>query len=48
MTVTVQDMQRSGSRQYEATVEGDIRQTYTATVPADIDKSRVRFMQVGG
>ena len=42
-----QDMQAQGSRQYSAVVEGDITQRYTATIPSDIDRTKVRFMQVG-
>eukprot|EP00199_Chlamydomonas_sp_CCMP681_P002508 CAMPEP_0119106282 /NCGR_PEP_ID=MMETSP1180-20130426/4020_1 /TAXON_ID=3052 ORGANISM="Chlamydomonas cf sp, Strain CCMP681" /NCGR_SAMPLE_ID=MMETSP1180 /ASSEMBLY_ACC=CAM_ASM_000741 /LENGTH=332 /DNA_ID=CAMNT_0007091583 /DNA_START=16 /DNA_END=1014 /DNA_ORIENTATION=- len=40
-----QDMQQSGSREYEAALEGDIKATYTATVPQGIHRDRVLFMQ---
>ncbi|KAJ9510921.1 hypothetical protein QJQ45_027851 [Haematococcus lacustris] len=40
-----QGMARDGTRQYEAVLEGELRQTYTASVPTDIDRTRVRFMQ---
>ncbi|GFH07925.1 methyltransf_25 domain-containing protein, partial [Haematococcus lacustris] len=40
-----QGMARDGARQYEAVLEGELRLTYTATVPTDIDRTRVRFMQ---
>ena len=41
-----QKMQREGSWEYEAVVEGEIRQKFMASVPEEIDRSRVKFMQV--
>ncbi|GFR46879.1 hypothetical protein Agub_g8520 [Astrephomene gubernaculifera] len=37
-------MKRRGVCEYEAVVEGEVRQRCLAAVPADIDRSRVRFM----
>lgn len=44
----LQYMKEKGFSEYEAVVEGDIKATHMAAVPADIDRNRVRFMQVGG
>ncbi|KAG2451483.1 hypothetical protein HYH02_004081 [Chlamydomonas schloesseri] len=38
-------MKDKGFCEYEAVVEGDIKATCMAAVPADIDRTRVRFMQ---
>jgi len=40
-------MKAYGSTEYEAVVEGELRETYTASVAEDIERSRVHFMQVG-
>jgi hypothetical protein len=42
----LQDMAVVGRRTYEAVLEGDIRGTFTASLPADTPRSRVEFMQV--
>ncbi|KXZ55862.1 hypothetical protein GPECTOR_2g1413 [Gonium pectorale] len=38
-------MKARGFAEFEAVVEGDIKQRLMAAVPADIDRTRVRFMQ---
>lgn len=43
-----QEMKELGEREYYALVEGEITRKYKATVPEDIDRQRVRFMQVRG
>lgn len=45
-TLPAQLMKTRGVCEFESVVEGDIRQRLTAEVPADIDRSRVHFMQV--
>eukprot|EP00798_Chlamydomonas_sp_ICE-L_P012613 gene12613-15841_t len=40
-----QSMKEASSRDYIAMVEGEITETFTATVPDDVDKERVSFMQ---
>ena len=39
-------MKELGSRDYVAIVEGEITKRFSASVPTDIDRTRVRFMQV--
>ena len=39
-------MKRSGFREYEATVEGELTQHCVGSVAHDIDCSQARFMQV--
>ena len=46
--IYIQAMRESGSREYTAVVEGEITRTYLASVPADIDRTRARFLQVSG
>ena len=41
-----QEMKELGEREYYAVVEGEITRKYKATVPGDIDRQRVKFMQV--
>ncbi|GLI58723.1 hypothetical protein VaNZ11_000476 [Volvox africanus] len=38
-------MKSQGVCEFESVVEGDIKQKFTALVPQEIDRSRVRFMQ---
>jgi hypothetical protein len=38
-------MKERGARTYNATFEGETTKAYTATVPGDIDRTRVRFQQ---
>ncbi|MEW5305282.1 MAG: hypothetical protein WDW36_007834 [Sanguina aurantia] len=40
-----QSLQAAGSTTYEAVVEGDVRRTFSASIPSDIDRTRVRFEQ---
>jgi hypothetical protein len=42
----LQNMAVVGRRTYEAVLEGDIRGTFSASLPADTPRSRVEFMQV--
>jgi hypothetical protein len=39
-------MKECGSRDYIAVVEGDITRKFTASVPAEIERTRAKFMQV--
>ena len=39
-------MKELGSRDYVAVVEGEITKRFSASVPTDIDRTRVQFMQV--
>ena len=39
-------MKETGSRDYVAVVEGEITKRFSASVPLDIDRTRVRFIQV--
>ncbi|KAF5830252.1 hypothetical protein DUNSADRAFT_14825 [Dunaliella salina] len=40
-----QEMKHTGFRDYDATVEGELTQHCVGSVPHDIDRSQVRFMQ---
>jgi len=48
MLQCTQDIKRCGFRDYEATLEGELSHHCVGSVPHDIDRSQVRFMQVGG
>jgi len=42
----VKEMKRTGFRDYEATLEGELTHHCVGSVAHDIDRSQVRFMQV--